>query len=172
LQQFFDSLPATDLCGKDSWHFIWGQQNYTSSKYYQYQFKNLQPIRVVIWIWKSKCIPTVKFFTWLLLNDRLNTRNVLKRRKKHMEEGYNCVMCQDGIEETTEHLSFDCQTAACKWFALGISWDEFHNPHQKIYLAKQAFPHPFFMEIFMIGAWCIWNEINRLIFSSKPPCIS
>jgi hypothetical protein len=132
----------------------------------------LQPIRVVIWIWKSKCIPTVKFFTWLLLNDRLNTRNVLKRRKRHMEEGYNCVMCQDGIEETTEHLSFDCQTAACKWFALGISWDEFHNPHQKIYLAKQAFPHPFFMEIFMIGAWCIWNERNRLIFSSKSPCIS
>jgi hypothetical protein len=28
------------------------------------------------------------------------------------------------------------------------------------------------MEIFMIGAWCIWNERNRLIFSSKSPCIS
>jgi hypothetical protein len=47
LQQFFDYLPATDLCGKDSWHFIWGQQNYTSNKYFSYRFKNMQPSRVV-----------------------------------------------------------------------------------------------------------------------------
>jgi hypothetical protein len=28
------------------------------------------------------------------------------------------------------------------------------------------------MEIFMIGAWCIWNERNDLIFNGKPPCLA
>jgi hypothetical protein len=93
LQQYFDSLPAPDLCEKDSWHFIWGQQVYTTSKYYQYQSKNLQPSMVILWVWKSKCTPTVKYFAWLLLNDKLNTRNILRRRKKFLEEGYNCVLC-------------------------------------------------------------------------------
>jgi hypothetical protein len=172
LQQFFDSLHVLDLCEKDSWHFIWGQQIFTLSKYYQYQYKNLQPSRVVLSVWKSKCTPTVKFFFWLLLNDRLNTRNVLRRRRKFLEEGYSCVLCQDGIEETSDHLFFECYVVACRWFALGISWSTSHNSHQKIYLAKQAFPHPFFMEIFMITAWCIWNERNRFIFSNKPPGFS
>lgn len=29
-----------------------------------------------------------KFFGWPLLVDRLNTRNILRRRKKRFEEGY------------------------------------------------------------------------------------
>lgn len=46
------------------------------------------------------------FFAWLLLNDRLNTRNLLSRRKKFLEEGYCCVLCQNDLEETSEHLFF------------------------------------------------------------------
>jgi hypothetical protein len=30
-------------------------------------------------LWKSKCTPRVKFFGWLVLVDRLNIRNMLKR---------------------------------------------------------------------------------------------
>jgi hypothetical protein len=55
---------------------------------------------------------------------------------------------------------------------LGISWSDSGNSHQRIYLAKHAFPHPFFMEVFMIAAWCIWTKRNRLIFSNKPPGLS
>jgi hypothetical protein len=28
------------------------------------------------------------------------------------------------------------------------------------------------MKIFMIGAWCIWNERNDLIFNGKPQCLA
>jgi hypothetical protein len=49
-------------------------------------------------------------------------------------------------------------------FALGITWEENANIHQKLYLAKQTFMHPFFMDIFMVGAWCrLSNERNDLI---------
>jgi hypothetical protein len=163
---------ALNLCENDSWQFIWGQQVYSSSKYYQYQFKNLTPSRVLLWVWKSSCIPTIKFFAWLLLNDRLNTRNILRRRKKFLDEGYNSVLCQEGIEETSDHLFFECAATVCLCFALGISWSDSGSSHQRIYLAKQAFPHPFFMDIFMIAAWCIWTEINKLIFNNKPPGLS
>jgi hypothetical protein len=96
----------------------------------------------------------------------------LRRRKKFLEEGYNCALWHEEIEETSEHLFFECSAAACRWFALGISWSDSGNTHQRIYLAKHAFPHPFFMEVFMMAAWCIWTERNRLIFSNKPPGLS
>jgi hypothetical protein len=172
LQNFLNDLPPVDHDGKDSWIFIWGQHRYSSSKYYHFHFRDIQPNLPILWIWKSKCIPRVKFFTWLLLNDRLNTRNILRRRRKFLEDGYNCVLCLEDVEESVEHLFFDCHSAACRWFALGITWNAHLNIHQKIQAAKLDFAQPFFMEIFMIGAWCIWNERNDLIFNGKPPCLA
>jgi hypothetical protein len=31
---------------------------------------------------------------------------------------------------------------------------------------------PFFMEVFMIAAWCIWNERNAWIFNGKTPSLA
>jgi hypothetical protein len=44
--------------------------------------------------------------------------------------------------------------------------------HQKIQLAKSQFPFPFFMEVFMIAAWCLWNERNSLVFNGRAPGLS
>jgi hypothetical protein len=114
LQQLLGSLQPTDQSSKDPWHFIWGQKFYSPRKFYQYHFKDIHHNQTVLWIWKSKCVPTIRLFAWLLLNDRLNTKNVLKRRKKHLDEGYNCVLCSDCVEETVEHLFFDCSAARCR----------------------------------------------------------
>jgi hypothetical protein len=89
-----------------------------------------------------------------------------------LEDGYTCVLCLEDVEESVEHLFFDCHSAACRWFALGITWNDHLNIHQKIQVAKLDFAQPFFMEIFMIGAWCIWNERNDLIFNGTPPCLA
>jgi hypothetical protein len=132
----------------------------------------LAPPRTVTWIWKSKCVPKIKFFTWLLLNDRLNTRNISRRRGKFLEEGYSCVLCHDGNEETVEHLFFNCPASTSRWFALGIIWHETANIHEKLHIAKQSFMQPFFMEIVMIGAWCIWKERNDFIFNGRIPSVS
>jgi hypothetical protein len=169
LQTELTLMQLDNLNEEDCWYFIWGNKKYSSSKYYQHQFASLLPPQPIRWIWKAKCIPKIKFFSWLLLNDRLNTRNILRRRRKFLEEGYCCVMCRDTIEETSEHLFFDCQSVITRWFALGITWEEGLNIHGKLIRAKRDFPHPFFMEIFMIGAWCIWNERNALIFNGKIP---
>jgi hypothetical protein len=124
LQAFLNYLPPISPGSKDSWHLIWGQRRFLSSHFYQYQFRELRPSKAILDIWKTKCIPRIKFFAWLLLNDRLNTRNILRRRRKVLDEGYNCVMCHNSEEETAAHLFFSCPAAVNRWFALGVVWGE------------------------------------------------
>jgi hypothetical protein len=89
--------------------------------FYQYQFRELRPSRAILGIWKTKCIPKIKFFAWLLLNDRLNARNILRRRKKVSDEGYNCVMCHNSEEETAAISS----STALQLPADGLLWELF-----------------------------------------------
>jgi hypothetical protein len=66
---------------KDSWSYIWGKSEYSSSKFYNLHFSSLQPPKPFIWIWDSKCSNKIRVFGWLLLMDRLNVRNILRRKK-------------------------------------------------------------------------------------------
>jgi hypothetical protein len=65
---------------KDSWHYIWVYNRYTSSKFYHFPYRNIQPPPRFIWIWYSKFSNKLKVFVWLLLMDRLNVHNILKRK--------------------------------------------------------------------------------------------
>jgi hypothetical protein len=45
------------------------------------------------WIWKSKVSKKIKIFIWLLFRDRINSRNLLKRKNYKIEgEDYNCAV--------------------------------------------------------------------------------
>jgi hypothetical protein len=66
------------------------------------------------WIWKSHCQDKHKVFFWLLLNDRLNTRNLL-RRKQFNAPNVECVMYRHGVEETIKHLFLECEFAQFCW---------------------------------------------------------
>jgi hypothetical protein len=65
-------------------------------------------------------------------------------------------MCREGFEETVEYLFLHCTSASSQWFAIGIVWDGHFNIHQNLYMAKENFREPFFMEILLIGAWCLF----------------
>ena len=56
--------------------------------------------------------------------------------------------------------------------ALGITRTDSVDLIQKLIIAREASPHSFFMEIFMISAHCIWVERNALIFEGKAPSLS
>jgi hypothetical protein len=172
LRDLINNFNASTDNSKDGWTYIWGRQSFSSRRYYQYHFSSISTPRTIPWLWKSGCMPKIKLFSWLLLNNRLNTRNILRRRGKFLEEGYNCVLCLDLIEETLDHLFFFCSSSEARWFAIGISWDEGADIHERILIAKRHFGLPFFMEVVMIGAWCIWNERNDLIFNGKLPCLA
>ena len=130
-------------------------------------YKDLQPPRPFLWIWESRCCNKLRVFTWLLLMDRLNTRNLLKRKKFKIEgNNYNCVLCTSQREETAMHLFFTCPFAIRCWQTIGIQWQYGTPFFQMLEIAKHNFNGTFFMEIFTIAAWQIWKQRNGLIFEN------
>uniref|UniRef100_A0A453KKL1 Reverse transcriptase zinc-binding domain-containing protein n=1 Tax=Aegilops tauschii subsp. strangulata TaxID=200361 RepID=A0A453KKL1_AEGTS len=54
--------------------------------------------------------------------DRLNTRNMLKRRHYNIGSTFDCLLCGTHTEETVEHLFSHCSFSKECWQALGIHW--------------------------------------------------
>ena len=96
-----------------------GLTSFSSSRIYKELMDHPVVDHAYKWIWKCPCQPKHKVFFWLLLKDRLSTRNVLRRRNMNLES-YNCVLCNNSVEETLEHLFLHCNFARQCWNILGI----------------------------------------------------
>jgi hypothetical protein len=64
----------------DTRQFPWGSSAYTSAKICKFMFQALPSIPSLNAIWKSKCLPKLKVFVWLLLMDKLNTEDLMLRK--------------------------------------------------------------------------------------------
>lgn len=66
------------------WHqtigLLFGGNSTTSKRFCLLGFSHMNVPPTFKWMWKSKCIPRLKFFAWLVLVDRLNTKSMLHRR--------------------------------------------------------------------------------------------
>jgi hypothetical protein len=102
-------------------------------------------------------------FFWLLLKDRLSTRELLRRKNMVLEE-YNCVLCHSAPEETLLHLFFHCPFAMACWNFLGLA----HLILGDLQVTPSAFKDhlriPIFMEIIICLCWSIWSAQNDSIF--------
>jgi hypothetical protein len=116
------------------------------------------------WIWKSCCQGKHKVFLWLLLNDHLNTQNLL-RRKRFNVPSVECVMCTHAMEETLKHLFFDCEFAQLCWASLHFIWDLSLPTIAMIKDGRRHFQFDCYMEVVVLAAWCIWIHRNNLIFN-------
>ena len=119
LQQECQNIQSSE--NNDKWCVKTGSAtSYSSAKVYKELIihQNVHP--VFKWLWKSKCQPKHKVFGWLLLKDRLSTRNLLRRRNMALDN-HNCVLCQLNVEETTLHLFLDCTFAQECWHWIEIS---------------------------------------------------
>jgi hypothetical protein len=172
LQDYIQTIQVQENA-KDSWHYIWGNNKYSSSKFYNFPYRNFQPPAPFLWIWNSKCCNKLRVFTWLLLMDRLNTRNILKRKRHRLQgNNYNCVLCDGNVEETAFHLFFSCPFSQRCWQQLGIHWNFTASFFQMMAQAKQQLQSPFFMEIFTIASWQIWKQRNDKIFDRRRPSLN
>jgi len=121
------------------------------------------------WLWAARSTLKIKVFGWLLLSDRLNTRNMLKRRHYNIGDDYNCLLCDQQIEETIEHMIFQCPFSQRCWSILGITWQQTGSRLRWISMAAHDWSSPMFMDVFLQAAWSIWKERNNKHFRSIPP---
>ena len=94
----------------DKWTYIWGTGAFSTKQAYSQIIGLVDAAIPFKWLWDSKCQGKHKVFFWLLMNDRLNTRNLL-RRKKFVLPSVHCVLCSTNNEETIKHLMFECPFA-------------------------------------------------------------
>jgi hypothetical protein len=108
---------------KDRWRYIWDSDSYSTQKTYRHLMGQTQVHSIYKRLWKSKCQPKHKVFYWLWLKNRLNTRNML-RRKNMTLESYSCENCLWHREETLYHLFLICNFAKACWNSIGITHPE------------------------------------------------
>ena len=110
----------------------------------------------------------LKFFAWLILLDRLNTKDMIRRRNFHVQPNTHCALCNDQVVEEINHLFFYCPFSTVCWQKIGLAWVTSLDIHSRLVEANYSFNSPYFMEIFIIAAWEIWNIRNGKIFEGHP----
>ena len=89
------------------WSYIWGTPYFSSVKAYVHLTGHRVIHNAFKWLWKSSCQNKHKVFFWLLLKDRLSTREILKRRNMYLPD-YSFVCYGQVVEESLEHLFIQC----------------------------------------------------------------
>jgi len=158
LLQNFD--PSTS---SDTWYYIWGSPNFTSKKAYRHLLGSSWTAPIFKWIWQSSCEPKHKVFFWLLFQDRLSTRNILRRRNMPLPS-YSCVLCSLSSEETVNHLFLECDLAKACWSLIGLTISSEPDPFRRFQSLKLQLRVKFFMEVITIMCRSIWTVRNDVIF--------
>ena len=153
---------------KDVWKWPSKTGDYQSKIYYLSCFSDNVVDPIFKWIWKCSCTLKFKVFGWLLLMDRLNTRDMMQRRHWIIQDD-TCVLCHLASHEDRAHLFFACNFSQRIWNYLGISWNP--QPDQTTFDmasdARRDFGHPFFSEVVFIATWNIWIQRNGKIFRNE-----
>ena len=161
--------PNTPVLNHDIKQFVWGGTDYTAAKYYQFMFSRVSCEKGITMIWKTKCLPKLKVFLWLMFNDRLNTKDLMMRKHWQVPDGTNHVLCSHSRLEDREHLFFSCPFAVSCWAFIGVFWDTTRPMLDRVDSVKRSFAGPCFMEAFACVSWKIWKIRNEAIFQSVQP---
>lgn len=152
----------------DQWTYIWGSALFSSSKVYKHLYGSIQAHPAFRWLWKSCCQNKHKVFFWLLMRDRLSTRELLRRRNMHLDD-YNYVLCTSLPEELVNHLFLACPSATACWDSLGLIIQQPDDPSATLQLFRIQLQLSFFMEIIITMCWSVWAVKNDLIFRDVQP---
>jgi hypothetical protein len=95
LQVILDGLTISDE--PDNWLYNWNSSFFSVRRAYKQLSGQLTLHPAFKWLWKCSCQPKHKVFFWLLMMDRLSTRELLKRKNMLLQD-YSCILCNANTE--------------------------------------------------------------------------
>lgn len=171
LQNLLATLHALQPQGdSDQWSYIWGSSVFTASRAYKEIIGHSSVHPLFLAIWNSKCQMKHKVFFWLLLKDRLSTKDLLQRRNMELDS-YTCDLCILRRIESVAHLFLRCNFAKACWSSIGVSFISTRPLMNISRQIKGQLPSPFYMEIIILMAWSIWTTRNDWIFQNVDPTL-
>lgn len=145
-----------------------------------FQFLTHSPNRVYFLldklIWKSKTPVKVKSFVWTAVLNKINTNDMLQKRRPLTALSPNwCIMCRS-TSESGDHLFLHCSTATLIWNKLfgifGESWacplslNQFLAMNFRGFGCRKEARTLWLCLVFAI-LWCLWLERNARIFQDS-----
>lgn len=126
--------------------------------------------------WSFAIPKTVNIFIFLLLKDKLLTREVLIRRRFTPPDS-SCPLCHSGLMETALHLFFQCQHSQriwnkvaqllnCNILVQGTSVQQIWRRCSRL-LRHSAVLEKKWQCVFSSVCWCIWRQRNGMVFEEK-----
>jgi hypothetical protein len=109
------------------------------------------------------CFPKSKSFFGFLLEDRLNTRELLTRKNFHIPSQL-CALCEDASIEDFIHLFFTCDFSQRFWWNLNLEWNTELPIMDLLIYGRRRHNISCFKDILTAGCWTLWNQRNRVIF--------
>lgn len=126
-------------------------KSYSSIKVYHSLQKGPEAHIIFKWLWINACRIRHKIFFWFLLHDRVNMRNLL-RRKTMLLESYECALCNEGTEETLMHLFWDCSFALSYWDHILDNMLRGISPYDETILGCKILPKNIAIYINILGS--------------------
>lgn len=164
IQQILNNWTAEEQ-QTDVWTYFSSGSKFKSSLAYQKLIGQHVIDPAFRWTWISLCQPKHKVFYWLLLKDRLSTRNILRRKNMHLED-YTCPTCLQNVEENAQHLFWGYLFAQQCWGMLNIRIDQDGSTCLNTLAIKDQLRNQFFMVPIIIMTWTIWKIRNRAVFEN------
>lgn len=177
LEETEQQPPHFDPSAIDTILWKWtASQEYTSKSAYGI----LTEGGLVLWrhrlLWKCKISPTVKLFAYMVLQGKLLTKDILRRRG--MDILVSCAMCMNCPVESTLHLLYLCPYAVSVWFEVSQLLNKtIMHPAMTVQQIWEASwqkaaqqgdtNRKKWLLMFCCTSWEIWKQRNDAIFNDR-----
>ena len=141
-----------------------GKFSIKSATWLQYNdLRKHRNINLINKLWKLNIQPKVKLFGWLLLRERLKTRDRIARFA-HINDT-SCPLCNED-NESANHLFGECSFAKQVWSLMGFptaNWSEgYIEVFNQVFLL-QTYDKDLFAKS-IAACWAIWKLRNDKVF--------
>ena len=103
---------SLDASSNDCWQWKHGKKaGFTAKKYYDLVHEPIPTNPLLCWVWKSCCSLTIKMFAWLVIMDRVNTKDMIQAGSGRLMMGLNVFFVPRELLKTRTICSSSATTA-------------------------------------------------------------